>query len=389
MTKKLSIATVPSFGKTLKKLRKEANMTQSGLAEKLFVSDKTISKWENGSSEPSLEIVQKIADIFGVSANFLLENNKNANEQTLSVYETACKYDDPKLLEGLDLKLPDKYGKKIQEYVDKYDAWTVKRLLSKQGIYDDKFVPRHYDNYCVLKTNYNGKTQVQTCSLRLTNCEEVREKLLKQPFRYKEVKIMKMLGSNDSVYRDYDRFCCQVENTIGISAIEFYVVMLEDHKSAILLLKYKIKGEQQYHIYYVNPESYQRFLLGLDTFDLASYKGEKYGMAVNSFYYSVKDNKNGGFVNRSHIKPPVEEYKKFLQVLVRLVMDSVDDRQTVKEFMSLFNFDLDPVYVCLIPRVHSKEMIQSWESIDHDCTNVGGTLFYDGFWWQQKKTDTK
>ena len=385
MTRKLSIATVPSFGKTLKKLRKEANMTQSGLAEKLFVSDKTISKWENGSSEPSLEIVQKIADIFGVSANYLLEHNKNANEQTLSVYETACKYDDPKLLEGLDLKLPDKYGKKIQEYVDKYEAWNVKRLLHKEGIYEYKTYEKYYDNYCVLKTDINGKTQVQTCSVRLDNCEEVRDKLLEESYRYKEVKIMKMLGSNDPVYRDYDRFCCQVENTIGTAAVEFYVVMLEDHKGAILLLKYRKNGEHQYKINYVNKESYERFLSGLDTFNLASYKGEKYGMAVNSFYYSVKDNKNGGFVNRSHIKPPVDEYKKFLQVLVRLVMDSVVNRQTVKDVMSLLNLDLEPVYVCSVPRVHSKEMISNWENVDHDCKNIGATLFYDGFWWQQKK----
>lgn len=384
MTKKLSIATVPSFGKTLKKLRKEANMTQSGLAEKLFVSDKTISKWENGSSEPSLEIVQRIADIFGVSANFLLEHNKNANEQTLSVYEIACKYDDPKLLEGLDLKLPDKYGKKIQEYIDKYDAWNIKRLVHKEGLYEYPKLKGYNNNYCVLSTDFKNKTLARLFSVHLENCEKLRDELLNSKFKYKEVKIMKMLGSNDQVYRDYDRFSCEVENTAGRSVIEFYVVMLEDHKSAILLLKYKLKEERQYRICYVNQESYQRFLLGLDAFNLASYKGEKYGMAVNNFYYSMLDSKNSSFVNRSHIKPPKEEYKKFLEVLVRLIMDSVDNQQVVKDVMSLLNLDLDPVYMMSIPKVYSKEMIQTWEYVDNDCLNADRLLFYDSFWWQPK-----
>ena len=35
-----------SFGALIRRLRKEKNMTQKELAEKLFVSDKTVSKWE-------------------------------------------------------------------------------------------------------------------------------------------------------------------------------------------------------------------------------------------------------------------------------------------------------------------------------------------------------
>ena len=38
------------FGKFICELRKEKNLTQKELAEKLFVSDKTVSKWERGAS---------------------------------------------------------------------------------------------------------------------------------------------------------------------------------------------------------------------------------------------------------------------------------------------------------------------------------------------------
>ena len=42
------------FGKFLTEIRKEKQMTQKELADKLFVSDKTVSKWECGNSMPNV-----------------------------------------------------------------------------------------------------------------------------------------------------------------------------------------------------------------------------------------------------------------------------------------------------------------------------------------------
>ena len=45
------------FGLFVTELRKEKNLTQKDLAEKLYVSDKTVSKWERGLSMPNVVLV--------------------------------------------------------------------------------------------------------------------------------------------------------------------------------------------------------------------------------------------------------------------------------------------------------------------------------------------
>lgn len=54
-------------------LRRQRNMTQMELAEKLNYTDKAISKWERGESIPDVIVLKNIADLFGVSVDYLLE----------------------------------------------------------------------------------------------------------------------------------------------------------------------------------------------------------------------------------------------------------------------------------------------------------------------------
>ena len=70
------------FGEFITELRKEKGMTQRELAEKLFVSDKAVSKWERGQSLPDITMLNPLADALGVTAAELLncgklEENKN------------------------------------------------------------------------------------------------------------------------------------------------------------------------------------------------------------------------------------------------------------------------------------------------------------------------
>ena len=52
------------FGLFVTELRKEKNLTQKDLAEKLYVSDKTVSKWERGKSYPDLQILVSMSNQF-------------------------------------------------------------------------------------------------------------------------------------------------------------------------------------------------------------------------------------------------------------------------------------------------------------------------------------
>ena len=62
------------ISQNIKRLRKQAGMTQVELAEKLDVARSTITQWETGWSSPRMGMVQKLAGVFGVtSAEMLAE----------------------------------------------------------------------------------------------------------------------------------------------------------------------------------------------------------------------------------------------------------------------------------------------------------------------------
>lgn len=63
------------IGKSIAFLRKQFRMTQSDLAGKLKVSDKTVSKWENGHGIPDISVISKIAIALDVDVESLLEGN--------------------------------------------------------------------------------------------------------------------------------------------------------------------------------------------------------------------------------------------------------------------------------------------------------------------------
>lgn len=60
------------IGNLIYQLRKEKNMTQLQLAEKLGVSDKAVSKWERGLGSPDLSLMPGLSEIFGVDLEKLL-----------------------------------------------------------------------------------------------------------------------------------------------------------------------------------------------------------------------------------------------------------------------------------------------------------------------------
>lgn len=61
-----------SLGETIKMYRTDCKMTQEFVAESLGVSRQAVSKWENGTSDPSTSNLLALAKLFGVSAEELL-----------------------------------------------------------------------------------------------------------------------------------------------------------------------------------------------------------------------------------------------------------------------------------------------------------------------------
>ena len=79
------------IGNFLTELRKEQGLTQEALGEKIGVTNKTVSRWENGNYLPPVEMLQELSKLYAVSINELLcgeripkENYQEKAEATLT-----------------------------------------------------------------------------------------------------------------------------------------------------------------------------------------------------------------------------------------------------------------------------------------------------------------
>ncbi len=64
------------ISKTIKRLRSERGMTQEALAEKLFITRQSVSSWENDRTQPDIEMLGKLSEIFDVSIEELIYGQK-------------------------------------------------------------------------------------------------------------------------------------------------------------------------------------------------------------------------------------------------------------------------------------------------------------------------
>jgi transcriptional regulator with XRE-family HTH domain len=73
-----------NIGKTIMRLRKEKNITQEQLAEKLNVTRQAVSNWENGKTQPDIDTIVKIAGIFEVEVEEIIYGGKRTmSEKTV------------------------------------------------------------------------------------------------------------------------------------------------------------------------------------------------------------------------------------------------------------------------------------------------------------------
>ena len=76
-----------TIGKFISALRKANGMTQKELGEKLFVSDKTVSRWECDECTPELSLIPSIAEIFGITTDELLRGERNNPDREATASE--------------------------------------------------------------------------------------------------------------------------------------------------------------------------------------------------------------------------------------------------------------------------------------------------------------
>lgn len=72
------------IGKFIASLRKEKGMTQKELGEKLFITDKAVSKWERGQSLPDISLLTKLAEVLEVDPTEILQGAKSVHKKDIN-----------------------------------------------------------------------------------------------------------------------------------------------------------------------------------------------------------------------------------------------------------------------------------------------------------------
>ena len=79
-----------TFGEKLQKLRKAKGWTQEDLAAQISISRQALSKWEQGTVIPDTENVLQISKIFGVSTDYLLNDDYESDADIPAVHASAA-----------------------------------------------------------------------------------------------------------------------------------------------------------------------------------------------------------------------------------------------------------------------------------------------------------
>ena len=98
-----------SIGSFITKKRKEKNMTQAALAERLGVSNKTISKWETGKCMPDYSVIEPLCKELDITVAELLDGEENA-DNSIRAYDDLQILDLIKRTQALEDQRTSLYG---------------------------------------------------------------------------------------------------------------------------------------------------------------------------------------------------------------------------------------------------------------------------------------
>lgn len=145
-------------GEKILNLRKENNLSQEELAEKLCVSRQTISLWETDQTLPTIDNLVRLKEIFGVSIDKILcgneENNEKYNADSL---DTIC----GALCYALGIEPPKHSAEKNRElvnYIDKvFDGEKADRLIMYNPDAIAEWIYKKYPEYLSCVNNNTAK----------------------------------------------------------------------------------------------------------------------------------------------------------------------------------------------------------------------------------------
>lgn len=139
-----------ALSKRLIELRRKSKLSQKDLATKLFVTDKTVSSWENGRTEPDIEMILKLSEIFNCNVSYLIGDYEKRNdiETEIKIILTEKEYRDLKTL----LKVKAQFAKQIIQSDTYYKSPALEKnaylRIGERGNKNILTYKHKHDNYC-------------------------------------------------------------------------------------------------------------------------------------------------------------------------------------------------------------------------------------------------
>ena len=213
------------FSEKLKKLRKENNLTQEELADKLNVSRQAITKWESGDGIPDIENFKQISILFNLTIDELVKEDKDISNNSKSNYISTLEIDHNKHFdiniakvyelnlsasndELVKVELISNEEEHIEEYYkvkfdDLYNKLDID-IKSKKDINDIKvnlYLPSKYINEIELKS------KIKILNIDGLNCEKLEYDGILKYLNVKNSKTRIILNTTKSdIEADYDKF---------------------------------------------------------------------------------------------------------------------------------------------------------------------------------------
>lgn len=195
------------IGKFISEKRKELNLTQKELADKLYVTDKTISRWENGNYMPDLSNIIVLSDILGVSTyELLLGEEIDEAEKNKNNIETETR-----VLFSLD---------KEDEIIDKLNK--IEDITYKGKFYEKTIQYNHPDK----KIDFYSKEIDARFRVRITENKNYQKCMISYKRRGQDF-FKDKINSEEEVeveinYKDFDNLSYILENVLKMELVESY-----------------------------------------------------------------------------------------------------------------------------------------------------------------------
>lgn len=120
---------VKRIGEFLAQLRKENGLTQEQLGEKLGVTNKTVSRWENGNYLPPVEILQLLSDMYGLTINEILSGQRLDD----TAYKQKAEENIKSALDNSAFTLKEKIGYYKKKWLKEHMFFNIITLLPGVG----------------------------------------------------------------------------------------------------------------------------------------------------------------------------------------------------------------------------------------------------------------